>query len=378
MAGEKILIVDDRRENIRFLANDILRPEGYEIITALDGEKGLQKALEEKPDLIITDMRMPKMTGNAMIRALREAGHNVPVILTTFHGSERSTIEAFRAGATDYLIKPFTVDEMMQAVERALALRPTLPTHPPGVEPQADAPAPPSQELLEQQVVELSTLHDIGKAVTSLLDLEAVLSRTVEAAIYLANAEEGYLMLVDPSTGELYLRMVRGYGDKRARSLRLKASDSLTSQVVRTGKPIILKPPPVGGAEHKLKTGYLMKSLLAVPIKKGKEITGVLSVGNIINRAEFTEDDSRQLSVLGEYAAIAIENARLYTRVQEQAEVTPEKVPWPTEADIADRHAEAARLADQLRALAGEAEKLAQRLQATTSSSDELQDRKAE
>lgn len=363
MAGEKILIVDDRRENIVFLANDVLRPQGYEIITAMDGKKGLQKALEEKPDLIITDMRMPKMNGDEMIRALRETGHKVPVILSTFQGSERSAVQAFRAGATDYIIKPFTVDEILQAVERALALRPA-PTAPPSrVETQEETQVSSSQEILEQQLVKLSTLHDVGKTVTSLLDLETILSRTVEAAVYLSNAEESYLMLADPSSGELYLRVAWSHDDKRARRLRLKVSDSLTSQVVSTGKPIILKPPPSGSAEHKLKTGYLMKSLLAVPLKRVKEVIGVLSVGNIINRAEFTEDDSRQLSILAEYATIAIKNARLYKQMQEQAQVSSKGAPRPAETDITDYHAEASRLADQLHALAEEAEKLAQRFQ---------------
>jgi len=363
VAGEKILIVDDRRENIVFLANDVLRPQGYEIITAMDGKKGLQKALEEKPDLIITDMRMPKMNGDEMIRALRETGHKVPVILSTFQGSERSAVQAFRAGATDYIIKPFTVDEILQAVERALALRPA-PTAPPSrVETQEETQVSSSQEILEQQLVKLSTLHDVGKTVTSLLDLETILSRTVEAAVYLSNAEESYLMLADPSSGELYLRVAWSHGDKRARRLRLKVSDSLTSQVVSTGKPIILKPPPSGSAEHKLKTGYLMKSLLAVPLKRVKEVIGVLSVGNIINRAEFTEDDSRQLSILAEYATIAIKNARLYKQMQEQAQVSSKGAPRPAETDITDYHAEASRLADQLHALAEEAEKLAQRFQ---------------
>lgn len=361
MAGEKILIVDDRRENIVFLANDVLRPQGYEIITAMDGKKGLQKAVEEKPDLIITDMRMPKMNGDEMIRSLRETGHEMPVILTTFHGSERSAIQAFRAGATDYIIKPFTVDEILQAVERALALRPA----PPRVETQEETQVSSSQEILEQQMLKLSTLHDVGKTVTSLLDLETILSRTVEAAVYLSNAEEGHLMLVDPSSGELYLRVAWSHSGKRARRLRLKVSDSLTSQVVSTGKPIILKPPPSGSAEHKLKTGYLMKSLLAVPLKRVKEVIGVLSVGNIINRAEFTEDDSRQLSILAEYATIAIKNARLYKRMQEQAQVPSKGAPRPVETHIADYHAQASRLADQLHTLAEEAEKLAQRLQPT-------------
>jgi len=391
MEERKILIVDDRRENIIFLANNILRPEGYEVITAMDGEKGLEKALEEKPDLIITDMQMPKMTGDEMIRALRKAGKNTPVILTTFHGSESAAIKAFRAGATDYLIKPFTVDEMAQAVERAWELCDALATPPSAAEIETEPSVSPAQKHLEKRVVELSTLHDIGKAVTSLLDLEALLSRIVEAAVYLCNAEEGYLMLMDAPSGELYLRSAWSYGDKHARGFRLKVADSLTGQVVSSGQPILLKPPPSGNAEHKLKTGHLMKSMLAVPMKGIKGIIGVLSVDNIVKRAEFTKDDSRQLSILAEYAAIAIENARLYRQAQERAEnltqlleeqpaeaaglkekiqAVSSQMPTLTEAEIADCQVRAVALAEQLRDLAAEAEKLAQGLQPASLPSD--------
>lgn len=395
MAGEKILIVDDRRENIVFLANDILRPEGYQVVTAMDGERGLSKALEEKPDLIITDMRMPKMTGAQMIQALRKAGHHTPVILTTFHGSESTVIEAFRAGATDYLVKPFTVDEMLQAVKRSLSFRPAPIPAPVTAKPPKPAKAPTTNRLLERRLGELSTLHDIGKAVTALLDMEEVFHRIIEAAVYLANAEEGYLMLLDPPTGELYLRAAWSYGEKHVRGFRLKVADSLTGQVVKTGKPVILKPPPSGDAQHKLKTGHLIKSMLAVPIKGMNAVIGVLSVDNVIKRAEFTENDSRQLSTLAEYAAIAIENARLYKQAQkrveemsrlledrppgtlkleEQAQAPAAETPRLKEADIADCRTEAARLADQLRALAQEAEKLAQRLQTMTVPADQPQE----
>ncbi len=398
MAGEKILIVDDRRENIVFLANDIFRPAGYQVITAMDGERGLQKALQENPDLIITDMQMPRMTGDEMIHALREAGHTIPVILTTFHGSESAAIRAFRAGATDYLIKPFTVDEILEAVKRALSPRAVPPAPSADVEPQEPAQVPSTQttqKLLERRMAELSTLHDIGKAITSFLDLEQILSRAVEAAVYLSNAREGHLLLVEPSTGELYMRAVYNHRDKHARSVRSRVGDSLTRQVVNTGKPIILKPPFSGDAEHEQKTDHRPKSMLAVPIKRTKKVIGVLLTDNVIKQAEFTEKDSRQLSILADYVAIAIANGQLYRQAQERAEalarlleerpagtpghkdrveVVSEEAPRLTEADIADCCAEAARLADQLRTLADKTTKLGQRLQATISASDRPQE----
>lgn len=118
--SRKVLIIEDRRENIVFIANNILRPEGWEVITARDGKLGLQKAIEEKPDLIITDLKLPTMHGLDVLEELNKRGYHIPTIVMTFHGSEETAIRAFRLGAVDYLIKPFEIDHMLDAIDRAL------------------------------------------------------------------------------------------------------------------------------------------------------------------------------------------------------------------------------------------------------------------
>lgn len=115
----KVLIIEDRRENIVFIANNILKPLGYEVITAMDGPTGLAKAQEESPDLIISDLKLPGMGGLEVLEQLRQKGSNIPTIVMTFHGTEETAVKALRLGACDYLIKPFTIDEMQAALERA-------------------------------------------------------------------------------------------------------------------------------------------------------------------------------------------------------------------------------------------------------------------
>jgi DNA-binding response OmpR family regulator len=117
----KVLIIEDRRENIVFIANNILRPKGYDVITAMDGRVGLQKAQTEAPDLIITDLKLPGMNGLEVLEQLAENGLNIPSIVMTFHGTEATAVQALRLGARDYLIKPFTMEEMDDALKRAFA-----------------------------------------------------------------------------------------------------------------------------------------------------------------------------------------------------------------------------------------------------------------
>ena len=116
----KILIIEDRRDNIVFIANNILKPQGHEVITAMDGQTGLMKAQKEKPNLIITDLKLPRMGGLEVLEQLNEKGLNIPAIVMTFHGTEDTAMRALRLGARDYLIKPFTIEEMQASLDRAL------------------------------------------------------------------------------------------------------------------------------------------------------------------------------------------------------------------------------------------------------------------
>ena len=116
----KVLIIEDRRENIVFIANNILKPQGFDVITAMDGQTGLSKAKEEKPDLIITDLKLPRLGGLEVLERLGKQGIHIPAIVMTFHGTEDTAVRALRLGARDYLIKPFTLEDMQAALERAL------------------------------------------------------------------------------------------------------------------------------------------------------------------------------------------------------------------------------------------------------------------
>ena len=121
----KILVIDDRRENIVFIVNNILKPLGYDVITARDGQMGLEKAQEEMPDLIITDLKLPKLNGLDVLAQLRKRGNFTPAIVMTFHGSEETAVRALRLGVKDYLIKPFTLEDMQAALDRAFKPQPT-------------------------------------------------------------------------------------------------------------------------------------------------------------------------------------------------------------------------------------------------------------
>jgi DNA-binding response OmpR family regulator len=118
---ERILIIEDETPMRTALA-DLLAGEGYRPLTAADGESGLQRALEEKPDLILLDVMMPKLDGFAVCAELRRLANDVPVLMLTAKGQIEDRVTGLDAGADDYLVKPFSTDELLARV-RALLRR---------------------------------------------------------------------------------------------------------------------------------------------------------------------------------------------------------------------------------------------------------------
>jgi len=118
----RILIVDDEPEMVRGL-EDNLRFEGYQTLSAGNGKDGLALAIREAPDLIVLDIMMPQMSGWDLLRALRQKGLDLPVIMLTARGEEVDRVLGLELGADDYVTKPFSLRELLARV-RAVLRRP--------------------------------------------------------------------------------------------------------------------------------------------------------------------------------------------------------------------------------------------------------------
>lgn len=114
----RILVVDDETQISRVLKTT-LQAQGYEVKTAANGETGYNAAMDWLPDLVITDLSMPVMNGIELCRAVRERSQ-IPIIVLSVRGEEKSKIEALDAGADDYVTKPFSVNELLARVRANL------------------------------------------------------------------------------------------------------------------------------------------------------------------------------------------------------------------------------------------------------------------
>jgi DNA-binding response OmpR family regulator len=107
---------------MRTALQDVLEAEGYRALTAADGESGLKRAIAEKPDLILLDIMMPKLDGYAVCKELRRLANPVPILMLTAKGQVEDRVAGLDVGADDYLVKPFSTEELLARV-RALLRR---------------------------------------------------------------------------------------------------------------------------------------------------------------------------------------------------------------------------------------------------------------
>jgi two-component system response regulator VicR len=118
-SGTRILVIEDE-EPLRMALRDALRAEGFEVLEAADGERGCELALREGPELVLLDLMLPRRDGFSVLRAIREDRLASAVIILSARGEEWDRVQGFEYGADDYVVKPFSMRELLLRVRAAL------------------------------------------------------------------------------------------------------------------------------------------------------------------------------------------------------------------------------------------------------------------
>jgi two-component system NtrC family sensor kinase len=218
-------------------------------------------------------------------------------------------VKAFRLGIRDYIIKPLDAAELTASIDNALRESRLQRERDRLVDQLMH-----SNSQLQRRAQELNELYDVGKTVSSSLNLEEVLQRVVESAVHVVGAEEGSLMLLDEDRSELYIRASKNL-DSDARSTRRRVTDSLAGQVLQRQEPIAIGNNSPLERTH---TALLVKALIYVPLILEGEAIGVLGVMNYRQESSFDSDDIRALSALAGYATIAIHNANMFNEIDRE------------------------------------------------------------
>lgn len=296
-AKAKILVADDEGD-VRELCLRTLRLGGYQVTGVADGPSAIEAVRRESFDLFLTDIKMPGMTGLEAYRRIRDLSPETTAVVITGFGTTELAIEALKAGVAEFVVKPFTPQQLATAIRRALERR-----------------------RLERENARLRAiipLFELSQAFMSTVDLSALLERVVRTAAEETGADRCSLMLLDETRGELTVRAAQGLPAEVIASTRRKVGEGISGWVAEHGEPLIIHgdaaaDPRLRDASH----SEGIATAISLPLKTQDRVIGVLNVAKGPDAESFSESEVDLLSVLGSQAAIAIDNARLFREIQE-------------------------------------------------------------
>ncbi|OGO28058.1 MAG: hypothetical protein A2Z16_04170 [Chloroflexi bacterium RBG_16_54_18] len=305
---EKILLVESSHKNSDLIARQTLVPLGYRVKVASSVPTALQETVRFSPDLIITNLKLPGLSGKDLLVALTSQGLELPVIVLCERGAEADLIQTFRLGAVDILLWPAREVEVVSAVERALNQvrarreRETL----------AHQLQQANQEL-QRRVRELTTIFAIGKAVTAITNYHSLFERIVEGAMYICEADSAWLLLRDEHSKAFVLRAQRNLPEPVSGKIGQPWDDGISSLVAVSGEPLIIHGDPL----RRFKISLLGRSAMVMPVKVNSEVVGLLTV---LRKAAlpFGANSQALLSAVVDYASISIVNAHLFKALEER------------------------------------------------------------
>lgn len=300
-----LVVISDPQ--INYLLERVLKSAGFYVTICPDAAAAQRELEAGGPALLILGEKLSDAAGLDLAATILHKYPAVPIVFFVSNDKPELLKSALRIGVSDYLCLPLKADDILKSVQNGLA---KARVHKEWVLLEARR----ATAGLHQRLDEIDALTRLGQSVTSSLDLDCVLTAIVDAAVELTGAEEGSLLLVDPASGELYMRAARNFQEDFVRKFRLPIQDTLAGTVLRTGQPVILDEQ----TPQKIKTAYLVHSLAYVPLQSQGRVFGVLGVDNRLDRTALRERDLKMLLALAEYAVIAIDNAGLYENISRE------------------------------------------------------------
>jgi DNA-binding response OmpR family regulator len=307
---ERILLVENDPVISDLIARQSLQPLGYRVQVLRSANTAIQEAMRLSPDLIITNLNLPGLSGKDLLVALASQGLDAPVIVISEKGRESDVIQAFRLGANDYLSWPAREAEVVSAVERVLKQVRSRKERE-----QLEKQLNQLNQQLHQRVRELTTIFAIGKAVISVTDQRLLFEKIVEGAMYITEADTGWLLVRQDRSKNFTLAAARNLPKSIQGLLGQTWDDGISSLVGLSGEPLSLHGDPI----KRFKVSGLGEAVLIVPIKVKSEVVGLLVVLRKTARP-FGPGNQALLEAVADYASISMVNARLFRVLEERAQ----------------------------------------------------------
>ena len=289
----RLLVVDDEKV-IREILSEFLTMEGYVVRSVEDGQRALDELNLRPYDIVISDLKMPKLSGLQLLEKITEANINVLTVIMTGFGTVETAIEAMKKGAYDYILKPFKVEEVIHVVQRGL-----------------------ERQRLRAENIRLSealTLYRISEAIATSLDIDHILDVILQSVVDEIDADVASLHLHDPEKDRYEERIKRINGDGSGPGPEGVPSPNVAELLAffEKGAPILAHGIKANRFVDARTEHSRLVSYCAVPLLVAGRIIGVLNIYSFTRGKRFDEGQRKMLSVLASRAATSIDNARLY------------------------------------------------------------------
>ncbi len=289
----RVLIVDDEKF-IRDILADFLGMEGYVVRTAEDGAAALGELKNQAYDIVISDLKMPRMGGIELLDQISSAAPNALTVIMTGFGTVETAIDAMKRGAYDYILKPFKVEEVIHVVQR-------------GIEKQRLA----AENIRLKEAV---SLYKVSEAIQASLSLEEVMATVGDTAVHELHGDLVSTWLEDGQGGFFERQRVVQQSPPLEADLGALSREAFISHFADSST--LLEHGPRTERFFARQPELAPQSLVAVPLKMKSRLLGWIAVLSFTKTKRFDEGQRKVLAIVGSRAAAAIENARLYEDLQ--------------------------------------------------------------
>jgi response regulator RpfG family c-di-GMP phosphodiesterase len=317
-APGRILVVDDETSVRKFLVA-ALTEAGHNVAAAENGERAMEMFRADAPDLVVTDLMMPGLSGIDLLQVIKQQSPATEVIVVTAHATLDAAVKALRSGAYDLITKPLSdLESLYRVVGRALERRRLSAENRLLVENLQGR-----NVELKETVARLAAVNEIGKATTGLLDMDELFDALVRLVAQHLKARRASVLLTEPDSDTMRLVASVGITDQEALQSRVKVGQGIAGRVAATQAPLLvqdidkseLKSLTMGG-KYATASFMITPLMVSYPIRYQRKRVGVINVSDKHSGDPFTEQDLEFLSTLSSQVAVAIENARLVKEME--------------------------------------------------------------
>lgn len=293
----KILVVDDEKI-IRDVLSDFLDLEGYKIHVSASAEEALTEISRQSFDLVITDLKMPGMSGIELLAQIQNSNPQTVVIIMTGFGTVETALSAMKKGAYDYVLKPFKVEEVVTVIERALSKQRLI-----------------SENLRLRETV---SLYKVSEAITRSLSVDDILRSVVESAVQDGLSSSASLLLEDGEGG--YLERANFMSPTSGLDFALNPNAIMNGLHERDH--IAVSSDGVRSYLSRMDPSAPIRGMMAVPLRVNQRRIGALVVVRELSLNDFDEGHRKLLSMIADRAASGIDNAKVHQDLQATFEQT--------------------------------------------------------